>query len=125
MKKLLLAIIFTNSLMSELVIEITQGTDDPFKVALVQFGGNTEISEELSQIIKVDLKRSGEFNVFDENNLLSVPSNESEIVFNDFRILNIDFLIMGKVIEDGMNISVEYQVYDIKKASKALSLIHI
>ena len=119
MKKLLLAIIFTNSLMSELVIEITQGTEDPFKVALVQFGGNAEISEELSQIIKADLKRSGEFNVFDENNLLSVPSNESEIVFNDFRILNIDFLIMGKVIEDGMNISVEYQVYDIKKASKA------
>ena len=72
MKKLLLAIIFTNSLMSELVIEITQGTEDPFKVALVQFGGNVEISEELSQIIKGDLKRSGEFNVFDENNLLSV-----------------------------------------------------
>lgn len=119
MKKLFLAIIFTNSLMSELVIEITQGTEDPFKVALVQFGGNIEISKELSQIIKGDLKRSGEFNVFDENNLLSVPSNESEIVFNDFRILNIDFLIMGKVIEDGMNISVEYQVYDIKKASKA------
>ena len=45
MKKLLLAIIFTNSLMSELVIEITQGTDDPFKVALVQFGGNTEIKQ--------------------------------------------------------------------------------
>ena len=105
--------------MSELVIEITQGTEDPFKVALVQFGGNVEITEELSQIIKGDLKRSGEFNVFYENNLLSVPSNESEIVFNDFRILNIDFLIMGKVIEDGMNISVEYQVYDIKKASKA------
>ena len=119
MKKILLAIIFTNSLMSELVIEITQGTEDPFKVALVQFDGNIDISKELLQIIKGDLIRSGEFNVFDENNLLSIPRNESEIVFNDFRILNIDFLIMGKVIQDGMNISVEYQVYDIKKASKA------
>ena len=55
MKKLLLAIIFTNSLMSELVIEITQGTDDPFKVALVQFEGNIDISKELLQIIKGDL----------------------------------------------------------------------
>ena len=65
MKKILLAIIFTNSLMSELVIEITQGTEDPFKVALAQFEGNIDISKELLQIIKGDLIRSGEFNVYD------------------------------------------------------------
>ena len=39
--------------------------------------------------------RSGEFKIFDNDDLLSLPKDEDEIVFNDFRILNIDYLIIG------------------------------
>ncbi|GIS25004.1 MAG: hypothetical protein CM15mP126_2470 [Gammaproteobacteria bacterium] len=38
---------------------------------------------------------SGEFKIFDNDDFLSLPKDEDEIVFNDFRILNIDYLIIG------------------------------
>ena len=47
-----------------------------------------------------------------------LPNNEEEIVFNDFKILNIDYLVMGEILTEGSNISAEYEVFDIKKGSK-------
>ena len=118
MKKIFLILIFSNFLLSELVLEITQGTEDPYRVALLPFKGDVEISGTLNKVIKNNLNRSGEFNIFDSETLLSIPKDETEIVFNDFKILNVDYLVMGEIISEGSNISVVYQVYDINKSSK-------
>ncbi len=118
MKKIFLILIFSNSLLSELVLEITQGTEDPYRVALLPFKGDVQISGTLNKVIKNNLNRSGEFNIFDSEILLSIPKDETEIVFNDFKILNVDYLVMGEIISEGSNISVVYQVYDINKSSK-------
>ena len=44
MKKIILVFIFSNFLMSELVLEITQGAEDPYRVALIPFNGEKNIS---------------------------------------------------------------------------------
>ena len=54
--------------------------------------------------------RSGEFKIFNNDDLLSLPKDEDEIVFNDFRILNIDYLIIGNLINESSNIKAEYKV---------------
>ena len=118
MKKIFLILIFSNFLLSELVLEITQGTEDPYRVALIPFKGDKEISDTLYNVIQNNLIRSGEFKIFNSEELLSLPNNEAEIVFNDFKILNIDYLVMGEILTEGLNISAEYQVYDINKGSK-------
>ena len=118
MKKTFLILIFSNFLLSELVLEITQGTEDPYRVALVPFKGDKRISDTLNDVIQNNLIRSGEFKIFESEKLLSLPNNEEEIVFNDFKILNIDYLVMGEILTEGSNISAEYQVFDIKKGSK-------
>ena len=118
MKKAFLILIFSNFLLSELVLEITQGTEDPYRVTLVPFKGDKEISDTLNKVIQNNLIRSGEFKIFESEKLLSLPNNEEEIVFNDFKILNIDYLVMGEILNEGSNISAEYQVFDIKKGSK-------
>ena len=100
MKKTLILLIFSNITISELVLEITQGTDDPYKVAVMEFQGDTSISNTINQIVANNLKRTGEFKVFDNNKLLSHPKDESEIIFNDFRILDIDYLVLGNVNND-------------------------
>ena len=119
MKKILILLIFSNILLSELVLEITQGTEDPYKVAVIPFNGDSSISNTINQIVTNNLKRTGEFKVFNNKKLLSQPQEEVEIIFNDFRILDIDYLILGSISNsDKFNTSVEYQVYDIKKGSK-------
>ena len=121
MKKLFLLIYFSSFISSELILEITQGTQDPYRVAVIKFNGDDQISSEIDQIIKNNLIRTGEFNLFDNDDLLSIPNNEDEIIFNDFRILNIDYLIIGGLASESSNIKAEYQVFDIKKGSKVRS----
>ena len=121
MKKLFLLIYFSSFISSELILEITQGTQDPYRVAVIKFNGDDQISSEIDQIIKNNLIRTGEFKLFDNDDLLSIPNNEDEIIFNDFRILNIDYLIVGSLASESSNIKAEYQVFDIKKGSKVRS----
>ena len=118
MKKIYLTLFFTITLSSELTLEITQGTENPFRVALLEFDGDKNISNQIDNIIKNNLKRSGEFQIFEGSDLLSIPSNESEVIFNDFKILNIDYLVMGKIKKDGSSLSVIYEVYEIKRGKK-------
>jgi TolB protein len=121
MKKFFLLIYFSSFISSELYLEITQGTQDPYRVAVIKFNGDYQISSEIDQIIKNNLIRTGEFNLFDNDDLLSIPNNEDEIIFNDFRILNIDYLIIGSLASESSNIKAEYQVFDIKKGSMVRS----
>ena len=118
MKKIYLTLFFTITLSSELILEITQGTENPFRVAVLEFDGDKNISNQIDNIIKNNLKRSGEFQIFESSDLLSIPSNESEVIFNDFKILNIDYLVMGKIKKDGSSLSVIYEVYEIKRGKK-------
>ena len=121
MKKLFFLFLFSNITLSELILEITQGTEDPFRVAIVKFDGNTVIANNIDQIIKNNLTRTGEFAIFDNIDLLSVPKDENEIIFNDFKILNIDYLIIGNILSDKSNITAEYSVFDIERGSKVRS----
>ncbi len=118
MKKILFILAFSNALTSELILEITQGTEDPYKVAILKFEGDQKVSNDIDKIIRNNLKRSGEFNLFANEDLLSLPTNETEVIFNDFKILNIDYLVIGKIVKDGISISVVYDIFDINKGKK-------
>ena len=118
MKKILLILAFSNLLTSELILEITQGSEDPYRVAILKFEGDQKVSNDIDQIIRNNLMRSGEFNLFVNKDLLSLPNNETEVIFNDFRILDIDYLVIGKIAKDGISISVVYEIFDINKGKK-------
>ena len=118
MRKTLLILAFSNLLTSELILEITQGTEDPYRVAILKFEGDQKVSNDIDQIIRNNLMRSGEFNLFVNKDLLSLPNNETEVIFNDFRILDIDYLVIGKIAKDGISISVVYEIFDINKGKK-------
>ena len=118
MKKFFLIYFLSFHTLSELTLEITQGTEDPYRVAIIEFSGSNDTSTDIQNIIFNNLLRTGEFIIFDDKDLLSVPIVEEDIVFNDFKILNIDYLVMGKVQDDDLNIVVEYQVFDISKTKK-------
>ena len=118
MKKILFILAFSNTLTSELILEITQGTEDPYRVAILKFDGDQKVSNDIDKIIRNNLKRSGEFNLFANEDLLSLPTNETEVIFNDFKILNIDYLVIGKIVKDGISISVVYDIFDINKGKK-------
>ncbi len=106
---------------AELVIEITQGSDNPYRIALIPFQGDSSISKVANDIVKSDLLRTGEFYIFDEKSMLAYPSSEDDINYSEWRLINADYLLLTSVIESNSGIEARYEIFDVRKKSKIRS----
>lgn len=107
---------------AELNIQITQGIDNPIPIAIVPFAwqGQSVLGEDISQIVMNDLEQVGEFRPLDRNNMLSMPSEEAEVFYRDWRILAQDYLLVGKIDRAPVSqlVSVQYEFFDINREAK-------
>ncbi len=105
--------------MAELTIRITQGVGKQTPVAIVPFGvgsGLSKISENITEIITNDLLRSGRFSVTPVENMLQQPSTGAEIDFDDWSILGVEAVVIGKITEGRNNsYNIQFQLFDIYK----------
>ncbi len=120
MKKYILTILLiAQPIFSELVLEITKGSDNPYSLALINFDGSETKIYEVSNIVKNDLNRTGEFRILDNKQLLSIPTNEDNLNYSDFKLLGIDYIVMGSLEEeDTSNISAVYKIFSVQKESQ-------
>ena len=120
MKKYILTILLiAQPIFSELVLEITKGSDNPYSLALLNFDGSETKVYEVSNIVKNDLNRTGEFRILDNKQLLSIPTNEDNLNYSDFKLLGIDYIVMGSLEEeDTINISAVYKIFSVQKESQ-------
>lgn len=102
--KLLALLFFTfgliaNSVQANLVIEISEGYENALPIAVIPFqvDGTASVPEDLSSIVSNNLRRSGRFAPLSSNALPSRPAQIENIVFDQWRSLDIDHLIMGSV----------------------------
>ena len=104
-----------------LTIEITQGVEGAMPVAVVPFEWKgeegTQPPEDVAAIITADLQRSGRFAPLPVDDMLSQPHEGSEVNYHDWRLLNVDSLVVGRVIPSGENYIVQFQLFDIFRAS--------
>jgi TolB protein len=120
MKKYILTILLiAQPIFSELVLEITKGSDNPYSLALLNFDGSETKIYEVSKIVKNDLNRTGEFRILDNKKLLSIPTNEDNLNYSDFKLLGIDYIVMGSLEEEDIsNISAVYKIFSVQKESQ-------
>jgi TolB protein len=107
---------------AELSIQITQGIDDPIPIAIVPFAIETTgaFSENVAAVIKNDLEQVGEFRALSRSNMLSLPSEEQEVFYRDWRILAQDDLLVGKINQQAGSqlVEVQYEFFDINREIK-------
>ena len=115
---LLLFPIFTYG---ELFLEITKGSEDPYRVAMIPFEGNSRVSKQLNNIMRNDLIRTGEFSILDEELLLPVKIINDELVFSDWKLLGIDYLVTGTIANANNSLDISYEIFDIHKKRKVRS----
>ena len=118
---LVVILLFPTLSYAELFLEITKGSEDPFKVAMIPFEGNSRVSKQLNNIMRNDLIRTGEFAILDEELLLPVKMIEDELVFNDWKLLGMDYLVTGTIINLNNSLDINYEIYDIHKKRKVRS----
>lgn len=103
---------------SELVIEITQGVDNPVPIAVVpfQWSGDSALNEDVAQVVDADLERSGQFKSLKRSLMLSFPYQKEDIYFRDWSYLATEYLIIGQVLptNDG-GYQVDYQLFDVQR----------
>ncbi len=104
-----------------LTIEITQGVEGATPIAIVPFAwmGKEAPPEAMNQIIAADLQRSGFFKVLPEDDMISMPGEAAKVNFADWRALNVDYVVVGKMIPqaDG-TFQVQFQLLDVYKGKQ-------
>ncbi len=105
----------------ELFLEITKGSEDPYKVAMIPFEGNARLSKQLNNIMRNDLIRTGEFSILDEELLLPVKIVNDELVYSDWKLLGMDYLVTGTIIKTNNSLDINYEIYDVYKKRKVRS----
>ena len=116
---LILLFISSQSTFPQLRIEITGGAEDPINIAVVPIDWRLEHPQEeyLHEIIKTDLESFGEFKVLPPKGMLSFPSTEEEVFYRDWRLLNVDYLVLGHANKSEIegDLKITYFIFDIAR----------
>jgi TolB protein len=114
-------LLMPNMIFGELFLEITKGSEDPYKIAMITFEGDSRISKQLNKIMRNDLIRTGEFYILDEGLLLPVNFINDELVYSDWKLLGMDYLVTGKIVKLNNSLDISYEIYDVHKRRKLRS----
>lgn len=112
---LVLLLLLAPSLQADLTIEITQGVDDPVPLAVVPFGWDDVSAppEDLGDIVRFDLARSGQFAMTRPQDMLSLPSRSADLYWRDWRIQGVSYVLIGRLEPVGDAFRVHYGLYDV------------
>ena len=116
--------LLTQTVSAALTIEITQGVEGAIPIAVVPFGWNGTggaAPENIAAIISSDLSRSGRFDPLPDHDLVSHPTEAAEVQYHNWRILNVDDLVIGKISETGpQQYTVQFELFDIIRGTRLI-----
>jgi TolB protein len=119
-----LLLTFAGAAYAQLEVIITDYVGKRAPVAIVPFGweGDTPSAPfDIDNVITEDLKRSGRFAPIAEGGMLQKPTERVNLDFDDWRILKVDAVIIGKIVQTGANVySVQFQAFDVNSQEQLI-----
>ena len=119
-----LAVLFiTQTAVAQNAIEITRGTDKATPIAVVPMGWQgAPLPEDVSQIVSSDMGNTGMFAPFDRANMLSYPTQASEIFPRDWNALGVQYVVAGQISNPGADrFEIKYVLYGVAREEVLLS----
>ena len=121
---LLVCLVSSNPSLAQLRIEIREGVDKAVPVAVVPFGWDGQGAApgpDVAEVVAADLARSGRFAPIPTADMLQRPSTGRDVDFDDWRILNVDYLVVGRLLPaaDGA-LTIQFQVFDVLRGEQLL-----
>lgn len=91
----------------------------PIAIVPFEWRGSSQLPEDLAAIIAADLMRSGRFKALAERDMLSRPTQASDINFRSWQALGQENLVIGQVREAGPNkYIVQFQLFDVFRGTQ-------
>ena len=101
-------------LSSDLVLEITRGTEKQIKLGIIQTDFTELDATEIIDVIKNDLERTGEFILIPSTEMLSIPTSPDSVIHRDWLLLDADAIIFLTTEKLDKSIDIAYSIYDIR-----------
>ncbi|MBS1200401.1 MAG: Tol-Pal system beta propeller repeat protein TolB [Proteobacteria bacterium] len=120
---LLLALAAFTPASAQLTVQITRGVTDPIPVAIVPFEWSQAGAApfDVAATVAADLERSGRFKALPRADLLEFPHAASEIDAANWRLLKVDYVVVGKLVPlpDG-RFEVQYELVNVLTGQRLL-----
>lgn len=120
----------TSTAISQLRIDVTQGTVEPLPIAITPFLGGTEeeatFGRNIANVVSADLERSGLFRPIDPRAFIqSADALNALPRFGDWRVIDAQALVQGKAEmgSDG-RLRVEFRLWDVFAESQMVGLAY-
>ena len=108
---------------AELSIEITRGADNPTSIAVVPFGATPGLlpPTAIDAVVSANLQRSGLFAPMKVSDMIAQPHEQSQVFYNDWRLLGTDYLVIGRMSRDAAGLyRVQFDLIDVLRQSLLL-----
>lgn len=109
-----------------LEIDIVGGHAAALPIAVVPFeylGTSAPPDTDVSQVVRADLNRSGQFRTLPDGDIVERPLRQSDVNFATWRLLRQDFLLIGRIIDGSAGeYRVEFELFDVAKQERMLGL---
>lgn len=102
---------------------ISSGSDRAIPIAVVPFGwqGGQPLPEDLANIVSDDMRNSGVFSPIPRQNMLSQPSQASEVIFRDWKALGANYVLVGNVVPNGGRLQINYALFNVSTEQQVLT----
>ena len=109
---------------AQLRIEISRGVEKAVPIAVVPFGWQGEGAGppmDVAAIIAADLARTGRFAPIPESDMLERPTSGRELDFDDWRMLGVEVVIVGRLLASGPErYTIQFQLFDVFRGEQLL-----
>ncbi|QLC74308.1 Tol-Pal system protein TolB [Pseudomonas sp. LPB0260] len=102
---------------------ITSGTDRATPIAVVPFGwqGGTVLPEDIAEIVGNDLRNSGVFEPIPRQNMISLPTQASEVIYRDWKALGAQYVLVGSMVPAGGRLQVQFALFNVATEQQVLT----
>ncbi|RRV15950.1 Tol-Pal system beta propeller repeat protein TolB [Pseudomonas saudiphocaensis] len=119
----LLPLVLGSAVAQEKNIVVTSGSDRAIPIAVVPFGwqGGNVLPEDMAEIIGNDMRNSGIFQPIPKQNMISMPTKASEVIFRDWKALGAQYLVVGDIQPSGGRLQVQFAVFNVTTEQQVMT----
>jgi len=105
-------------------VEINQGVEGALPIAIVPMSvaQAANVQLDVSQVIAGDLELSGRFAPIKRANMLEKPARGSDVKFDNWKILGVDHLMVGRIEKEGADkYTLKFELLDVFRGERLLA----
>ncbi|MBU0901455.1 MAG: Tol-Pal system protein TolB [Gammaproteobacteria bacterium] len=102
---------------------ISSGTDRATPIAVVPFGwqGGSVLPEDMAEIIGNDLRNSGVFEPIPRQNMISLPTQATEVIYRDWQALGAQYVLVGSIVPSGGRLQIQFALFNVTTQQQVMT----